>query len=298
MAKTKVRTFRVELAICLAAPVLVLAVIAIPGYGHIRKLKADIAMREFWLNDIPAIEHQLAAASRVLASYRVSSEGKDKVGELSLMLSRAATEQGVTVKSVMAEKSFAPETPYYLDYRIPLIGEGKLGSVVRTMDGLDQPVQCLRVSLLRLKGRMFQKPRVYDVEWVYQARFVSTSAPEGKMLAGKMEDHLATLNGAIATLETIAKEKKRPLDTGTLDKRDVIVPDTPVGVMETPISFRLTGIVRDGNRSLALTDRGVVGVGDSIDGYEITAIGNDGIVVESPTGRKERVFLYKNEAKP
>lgn len=79
----------------------------------------------------------------------------------------------------------------------------------------------------------------------------------------------------------------------------MVVPDEPVVVIaEAPPAFRLTGIVRDGNRPLAMTDRGLVGVGDSVDGFRIRTIGNDYITVESPTGRKTRVTLYKSEAEP
>jgi hypothetical protein len=59
--------------------------------------------------------------------------------------------------------------------------------------------------------------------------------------------------------------------------------------------FALTGIVQDMKNPLALTDRGLFGVGDRVDGYEIVAIGNDHVLVLGANGRTETVKLYADD---
>ncbi len=299
MSKPKIRAFRFELAICIGAPIVVLLAIAIPGASHIRTVKNDILQRKALLDEIPVIEHRLSVANQVMAPYRVKNGGKDKSGELSQQVNKAALDEGIKVKAVNAEKVALPESPYSLDYRVSMSGEGGLGAMVRMMDALDRPGQCIRVSSVRLRAKTIIPRPVYDADWQFQYRYIPSVAAPVAAVPGGVDELIKRLGVAVDVLKGLGKGSRKVLDTAKLENRKAAVVLQPVPVApDTPVSFRLHGIAEDGRVSLALTDRGVFGVGDSVDGYRIIKVAKDHIIVESKQGRQELISLYKNEVNP
>lgn len=299
MAKPKFRAFRFELAICIGAPLVVLLAIAIPGYVHIRSVKSDIRAREVLLDEIPVMERRLLVVSQMLAPYRVKNGGKDKIGELQQQVNKLAEEQGVKVKSVNAEKVAVPDSPSSMDYQVSLAGEGGLVGTIRMMDALDQPVQCLKVASVKLRAKSILPHPVYDAEWLFQYRFIPSKTVEEKAPRGGVAQPFQKLGDAVEAMKGLGKGRGRALDMARLESRMTAVAKEPEPVIpETPVSFRLHGIAEDGRGSLALTDRGVFGVGDSIDGYRVIQVAKDHIIVQSRQGRRELVPLYTNEANP
>jgi type II secretory pathway component PulC len=59
--------------------------------------------------------------------------------------------------------------------------------------------------------------------------------------------------------------------------------------------FVLNGIIRDKKNPLAMTDRGLFGVGDTVDGYKILSIADDQVMVQGDSGRQETVKLYSEK---
>lgn len=298
MAKPRVRAFWFELAICIGAPLVVLLAIAIPGTSHIRTVKNDIRQREALLNEIPAIEHRLLGAKQALDPYRAKNGGKDKSGELSQLVNKAAVDEGIKVKAVNSEKVVIPESLNSLDYRVTASGEGGLSSVIRMMDALDQPIQCFKVASVKLRAKSILPRPVYDAEWQFQYRYLPAKTAVAMAPAGGVAELLKRLGVAVDTLNGLGKDKGKLLDTAKLASRKAAVQESIAVVPDTPLSFKLHGIAEDGRGSLALTDRGVFGVGDSVDGYRIITVAKDHIIVESKQGRRELISLYKSEVNP
>lgn len=299
MAKPKIRAFRFELAICIGVPMVVLLAIAIPGYVHIRTVKKEIQIQQSLLDEIPVIDSRLSMMKKILVSYRVKNGGKDKIGELSQLVNKTAVDQNIKVKSVNAEKVVLPDSPHSMDYHVAMGGECGLVGAIRMMDALDLNTYCSKVASLKMRAKSFMPQPVYDADWQFQYRYLPSKISEVGAPAGGGAEMLKKLGVAIDELNGFGKDKGTVLNTARLESRKVVVAQEPVPVEpEQPITFRLNGIAEDGRGSLALTDRGVFGVGDTIDGYKIVKVAKDHIVVESKKGRREIVSLYKSEASP
>jgi hypothetical protein len=299
MAKPKMRAFRFELAICIGVPIVVLLAIAIPGYFHIRTVKNEIQMQQSLLDEIPVIDSRLSMMKKILVSYRVKNGGKDKIGELSQLVNKTAIDQNIKVKSVNAEKVVLPDSSHSMDYHVAMSGEGGLVGAIRMMDTLDQNTLCFKVASLKMRAKSFMPQPVYDAEWQFQYRYLPSKISEARAPSGGGAELFKRMGVAIDELNGFGKDKGTVLNTAKLESRKVVVTQEPVFVEpEKPMLFRLNGIAEDGRGPLALTDRGVFGVGDSIDGCKIVKVAKDHIVVESKKGRREMVSLYKSEASP
>lgn len=299
MAMLKAKAVRVELAICLLAPIVALAVIAIPGYGHIRQLKRDVTSQARLLDEIPLQRQGVEAATKALGPYRMRNGGKDKSGELSLQVSQAASREGITIKSVNADKVIPAPSPACVEYRIAMAGEGTLGPVIRVLDELDRPVQCLKVVSFRLRAKAFIPQTLYDVDTVFVSDSLLSTDVAASPLQGGLEARLGRVHEGVLAVEAKGKVRKPVLDTRKIDRRKLEIKEEVAPVLvDAPVGFRLNGVIRDGQKPLALTDRGVFGVGDSIDGYRIIKVADDHIVVMGRLGQQEKVPLYSTEAKP
>ena len=298
MNRSIFKDVQTELAACLLMPVVVLLLIAVPGHLYVAKLKRGVERKGLELAEIPLLAHKLDRATRLLAPYRLRDASKDHGGEMSQLASQPATEQGVTVKSVNAEKLLPAESPCCLDYRIAMTGEGPLGAVVRTMDVLDHPSECFRVVSLQLKAKSFSPPVLYDAAWVFRIRYLAPKSAPPVAVPADMEPILKRADANSASLEGVARRHAAFLTTGRLDRRKGIVAEDQVEVPEGPLPFRLNGIVRNGHMPLALTDHGVQGEGSVIEGYRIIRVGEDHVIVIGPQGRQEKVPLYKAEDQP
>lgn len=299
MMRLTLRDVRVELALCLLAPALVLAVVMIPGFWQIGKMKGSVAKRSELLSEIPMLEFKLAKSIQALGSYRVHNGGKDKSGELSLQTSQPATEQGVTVKTVNTEKLGPAETPAALDYRVAMSGEGSLTSIICTLGMLERPVQCFKATSVRLRAKTFTPPMAYDIDCIFMSRCLVSRQDELAPPKGGMSEAVKTLDSALVALGSLAKASPPVLDTRRINTRKgIIIEEAEEATPEGPVPFRINGIVRNGRLPLVMTDRGVVAQGAVLDGYRILKIADDHVLVVSPQGRQEKLMLYQAEAQP
>jgi hypothetical protein len=200
------------------------------------------------------------------------------------------------VKSINVEK-IAPQVAVSCnDYRIQVSGEGRMGSVVGWLDELDQPARCFRVAQLKMRPLKLGPSQVYELETVINARAIAMLSSPGEEWPGRIEPALDKLNALIVAVNILVKTKWQELDTRTLDERDRCAKeDTAVCAPLAPLSLKLNGIVKDGHKSLALTERGVFEEGDILDGYRILNISTDHIVVVDGEGLQTMVRLYKSE---
>jgi hypothetical protein len=299
MTKPKVKAVRIELMICLLAPIVVLVLIALPGFGYVRQLRQEVDKQAAFLDKIPLQESRLKQAAKVLSPYRMLDGGKDLSGELSLQVSQAGTDKGVTIKSVNAEKVVPSPNPAFLEYRITMAGEGSLGAFIRTLEELSRPVKCHKVASLRLRAKTFIPQTIYDVDTVFVSDSLVSLEAGVSPLSGSQSELLARLREGTLAVEAKANVRPPVLDTRKIDRRKIEIKDEVAPVIsDEAVGFRVTGIIQDKRDPLVLLDRGVFGVGDTVDGYKIVNISKDHIVVVGRQGRQELIPLYKNEAKP
>jgi hypothetical protein len=295
MRKGKIRLFRIELATCLLVPVAVLLLIALVGYGTVVREKAKALRPAGLLEEVPLLESRLAAAHKALGGFRALNGGKEN-GEWSHRVSQAALLKGSTVTSVNVEKISPPAILSCNDYHIQVSGEGRMGAVLGWVDELDQPARCFRVAMLKIRPAKSASSSVYELEMVINARTIAMHSQPGQEWTGPFEPGLAKLNALTVAVNELAKTKWCELDTHVVDAREVRVSEGKVATpVVGPLVLKLTGIVRDGRTPLALTDLGVFGEGEAIDGAKVLHVGVDHIVIVDREGREKVFKLYKNE---
>lgn len=294
-----IRNVKVELALCLLAPVVVLILIAAPGYWAIGRMNQAIARRVAVITDIPLLQMHLAKGVKVLAPYRMHNAGKEKGGAIAQQFNQVAAEEGVTIKSVNAERVAAVNgNQAFSDYHVAMSGDGHLNAIVKTMDSLNKPGQCFRVQSLRLRYKAGVS-LIYDVDWSYVVRCLTEEKTEQPFGGGSVEPLLTRLIAGNTALEARMKSSRPPLDVSPLDRRTGVTIETVEPVMpDGPVPFRLTGVVRDGRQPMALTDQGIIVEGGVVAGFRITKVADDHVIVVSPQGRKEVVPLYRTEVEP
>lgn len=295
MRKGKIRLFRVELATCLLVPLMVLLAIFLCGYGYVIREKRAVMRPAALIQEVPLLESRLSLAQKALSNFRMSNGGKEN-GEWSHRVSQAASVKGVAVKSINVEKIVPQIAVSCNDYRIQVCGEGRMAAVVGWLDELDQPARCFRVAQLKMRPLKLGLAQVYEVETVITARAIAMLSSPGEEWPGRIEPALEKLNALIVAINQLAKTKWPELDTRTLDERDRCVKEErPSSTPLAAFSLKLNGIVKDGHTSLALTDRGVFGEGDTLEGYRILKVAADHIVVVEGEGRQTVVRLYEGE---
>lgn len=297
MIRLKISEFRVELAICAVVPLIVLITIALVGYGFIGREKRENMRHVALLDEIPLLEAQLVAAQKSLSGFRISNGGNDN-SELSYRVSQAAIAKGVGVKSIRSEKVVPEVAVSCNDYHVQVSGDGPLAALIGWLDVLDQPARGLKVMALRLRPVKAGSSSLYEGESVVHARSLAMHSQPGEMIKGSLEPALAKLTSLVSAVNALAKAKWTELDTSGLDAREdsnAVMASVPPMVS---LSLKLSGIINDEHKPLALTDRGLLGEGDVVDGYRVIRVGIDQIVVENGAGQQISVPLYRAEANP
>ena len=295
MRKGKIRLFRVELATCLLVPLVVLLAVSICGFAFAARAKKAVIEPSALLEEVPLLESRLSLAQKALSNFRINNGGKEN-GEWSHRVSQAASVKGVVVKSINVEKITTQAGTSCNDYRIQVSGEGRMAAVVGWLDELDQPARCFRVTQIKMRFLKSGPSQVYEVEAVINARAMTMHSPPGEEWLGRIGPALEKLNGLIVSVNLMAKTKWPELDTHLLDERDRSFKEKkPELTPLAPFSLKLNGIVKDGRKSLALTEKGVFEEGDIMEGFRILNVATDHIVVVDGEGHQTMVPLYKSE---
>lgn len=288
----KLKPVRVELAVCILGPLVVLAAILVPGRLYCRHLGQVVAERKAGLEQAPKLETQLAEARAVVTPLVTGGAEGDRPSELTLMAEKAAQAAGFSTRSVNVTKM--GEGTGWVDYRIAIQGGGPMKSVVALLDTFDEPSRRARTGGVSLRAGGFGPGVPFDGEITVVSRTIAPAATSGAFVAGRpvtaaqaagQADRLRQLTAAI---KTWADQPRAPLVMPTP------VVTKPAGAMEhseTTVPFKLNGIARDKRNPLALTDRGVLGVGDQIDGYTVREVEEDHVVVTGPDGKPQKVGM-------
>ena len=300
MNRGKVKTGHLELAICIAVPLLVVFVLMLAGFFYGRKQERILAQRANLLSLIPVLEQKSGIAHKALKPFVASGEGKDMAADLSLCVSDAAQKHGFLIHSSNVEKQVEPGMGAWTDYKLTLSGEGTLTSLIAMLDYLGQPQRRFRATQVSLKTTQLIPETTCSVDLVLMSRVVVDrngdigNGPVGAMTPIKAEEIGVRLGKATEAVSSWVAEPVASLSLKNLQNRVVSVPATPAQVeVEPQVSFHLTGVVGNKSSPMIMTDRGVFGVGDEVDGFKIESINADKVSVVSKSGRRETVRLSK-----
>lgn len=298
MIRPKIKVFRVDLAICLLVPLLILVLVSLIGYGVVGSEKKRVLQVMAMLDEVPLLETQLAAAQKVLVHFRMINGSKENA-EWSHRVTREALARGVEVKSINTDKVHTQSVVSCNDYRVLVSGEGRLDAVLDWLDELDQPARCFKVSSLKMRAVKVVPRFLYEVEGVLNARSIAQHSQLGNATEGLIEGALVRLRALVGVANTLVRTKRQKLDTSRVEARERMHKDELRPVVKlTPMAVKLTGIVKDGKKPMALTDRGVLGEGDALGGGRVFRIGADHIVIENVAGQQEVIQLYHEGATP
>ena len=290
----KLRSAQTELAVCILGPLLVLAVVTIPGRVYCRHLQRDLSTKEALLARLPGVEKQVAEAKKELGPF-VANADDDKASQLTLAVGQAAQTQGFVTRSVNVEKQAGPESETWSDYRVTLGGEGVLRSVIAMLDSLENPSRHFRVAQVTLRTTGVDPETMYAGEVVLMSRSVSPTAQAGVALPaqGAIQAHFDEMGGRLDALVSSIRagsDKRAPLILRGMECRNALA--AVEAAQEVPLSLKLNGVVKDVQHPLALTDRGVLTVGDEVDGFKVTAIAKDRVELVNKQGQRSTVTLY------
>jgi hypothetical protein len=299
MKPSKLRAGRLELVVCIVAPLLLLAGIAIPGHLYCRHLGQKLQERQASLEQVPEMERQLAAALQVLQPFAVASVEGDKASELTLTTEEAAQNFGFVTRAVNVEKPAGAGTEAWSDYKVMFNGAGNIKSIIGMLEFLEHPARRFQVSQVTLNAKGFIPEPTYDGSVVLTSRTIGPAGSgvgngSDRLLTAAQGAELATRLGQLtAAVKTRVEEKRTPLVIALRSepRREPVKVEQP-----RPVAlFVLNGIIRDKKNPLAMTDRGLFGVGDTVDGYRIISIADDQVMVQGESGHQDVVKLYSEK---
>jgi hypothetical protein len=291
---------RIELAVCILGPLLVLAGVTVPGRLYCRHWDENLKARSTWLERLPEMEAHVEQARRTLLLFGTHDPAADRGSELTLAANKAAKVQGVVLRSVNVDRQQPGDgSDGLMDYRVTLSGEAALSSIIAMLDALERPPERCRVAHVTLRSRGGQPEETYEGDMVLVARTVaagasSSTASDAPAPTWSQIDGLGDrLRSAGISIRAWAGEQRPPLKLeGLLNRKAPVAIAAPVEGVSLPLSIKLSGVIWGGKRPLAITDRGVFGVGDEVGGYTIGAIAEDHVELTDRRGRREKVSLY------
>jgi hypothetical protein len=300
MNSSKVKTGHWELAVCLIVPPVVIIAILLCGFVYERKQEQLLTQRGNLLGLIPGLEQTKRRAQQVLKPFIVPGVVKDRAADLSLCVSDAAQKFGFVIGSSSVEKHSDPGAGVWMDYKVTLSGEGPLTSLIAFLDYLGQPQRRFRAAQVSLRTLRLIPETTCSADLVLISRVVtdrngnSGVAQVIDISPAMAADIGVKLDKTVAGVKGWLAEPVTALPLKNLQNRTPFIPPDPSQVeVDSQVSFRLTGVVREKNNPMIMTDKGVFGVGDEVDGFKVEAISEDKVTVVSKGGRRETVRLYK-----
>ena len=302
MNHSKVKTGHWELAVCLIVPPVVIIVMLLCGFVYERKQERLLTQRSSLLSQIPGLEQTKRMAQQVLKPFIVPGVAKDRAADLSLCVSDAAQKFGVVVGSSSVEKQGDSGGGVWIDYKVTLSGEGPLTSLIAFLDYLGQPQRRFRAAQVSLRTLRLIPETTCSADLVLISRVVadrngnSGVGQVGDITPAMAADIEVKLDKTVAGVKGWLAEPVTALSLKNLQNRTPFIPPDPSQVeVDSQVSFRLTGVVREKNNPMIMTDKGVFGVGDEVDGFKVEAINEDKVTVVSKGGRRETVRLYREK---
>lgn len=282
-----------DVVISVLAPLVVLAAVIIPGRIYCLSKSQSLAAREACIEQVPVMEVQLAEARRVLREFTETEAGVDKASELTLVAEKASQEFGFTTRAANVTKQASPDTERWADYQLMINGGGSLKSIIGMLDYLENPVHRFQAKQVVLKANSIGASSQYEGSVVLSTRVLqpvpAASKPKRAITTAQAMEQSERFNRLTIGLKSWLSEKRDPLLASNSSRTTV----NPIAQSLKPSRvFVLNGIARDSRNPLAMTDRGVFGIGEKVDGYTIVDISNDQVILSDSNGRREVVTLY------
>lgn len=299
MSHGKVKTGHWELAICLTVPIVVIAAICLSRFVYCGKQEKLLAQRADLLNLIPVLEQKLGAGQKALMPFVAPGAAKDMAADLSLCVSDAAQRYGLLIRSSSIEKQVGADSGAWADYKMILTGEGPLTSLIAMLDYLGQPQRRFRTVRVNFKTTQLTPETSGLVDLILVSRVMADRsdnngpAQMGAITLVMAENFGTKLSKSTEGVNAWFAGSAQSLSLKNLQSRATHVPTDTVQIkVESQVSFHLTGVIRDKKSPMIMTDRGLFGVGDEVDGFKIESIGADTVILVSQSGRREILRLY------
>lgn len=298
MSLRKIQRGRLELTFVILSPIAVFALIQALEYGNCRRLERELATRRLWLKLVPEMEQRLDAVRQQMGEAFRAVDDADGSSDLTMRVNRLAQESGFAARTVKLTKIAQPEGGggVCADYHVVVGGEGTIPALTGFLDACERTgPRPFRVVRGRVESRPSSPEPLYDAEFGMVSRALhGEKDPPAAAMAGfhLREAEVARRGSEIDRLmETIRRRglaQVGPLPIAKFRDRPAL---RVAEAVEAP--FRLTGVIRDAKKPLAMTDKGLLGVGDEMGGFRIVEIRSDKVVVETPGGGRVLVELYK-----
>lgn len=299
MSLRKIQRGRLELTGIILFPIALLGLIHAVAFIHGRRLEREIALRRLHLRLVPTMEKRFDGARERMKPFMDAEDGVDGSSELTMRVSRGAQESGFATRAVKLEKLPAAEGGAWTDYKVVASGEGTLQALTRFLDDCERiGPRPFRVTQARIAARSLSPETVYDAEFELMLRALHCDKAAAKPVLpvfGARLDEVAIAKSAARVDGLLdAIQKRQRSQPGLLPLAKLTGRQSAYGPAEArEAPFRLTGVIRDAKKPLALTDQGLMGVGEERDGFRVIEIRDDAVVVEKPQGGRIVMKLYQ-----
>lgn len=303
MRQWKLRTGRLELGVLLGGPVVVLCLVLGPWMLYARSAGQAIERRSERLIQCEAVERCVQRAEGVLAVHHLSNGGKERAVEINQKVNKVAGDEGLVVKSANVEKLTPEGMAWCADFKTDVRAEGPMPAWIRSLDVWERGAP----GLSAIQGRWRLSALLPEPRYEGELKLATRSLVKGGIGKPVLDarDRAAVLRACsrldvqVSAMQDGLGRRWPSLDLRRLRGRIPMVrPERDPEAPEAEPDFRLNGVAMDGRKPLAMTDRGVVGVGDVLGGFTVMTVGVDFIEVRSARGTMYRVPLYRNGKAP
>lgn len=282
----------------LIVPVLIVLGCALPAFYYLKRLDRDCEQRSRLLQvvaDRDTLMEEGHASLKPLVE--ASPVPADLAAELTQQANEMGRKSGFAIQSVTVEEQPPIGPGVVVCALIRVQGAGTLPQLLRFLDAFESQVRRFKVVDLKFKASTLH-PVVYDATCAilaaqFKAPSVAVSADSSPL--GDPVPALKTAGDRLA--HSIAALKAMQASRPALSIEDskvaaVVVEETARATAELG-ELKLYGIIQKPGNPMALTDQGVKGIGEAVDGGgKIEAIGNESVTVVDGKGQRHVVKLY------
>ncbi len=279
----------------IACPLLILFGFTITAHVRLGRIEEDQARRTALLKTLASVEPALHAGEAAARPFiaAVTSAG-DLTAELTQRASEVAQKSGFVVQSVTVDKPDASAGGCVAGGVLKVQGNGSVSQIERFMDAFESVPMRFSAGEMKLRARSLQPP-VYDATIAIRTCEYTgnKSSPQPVKSDAEMRADMSQLAARLTKGSAAFQDKVAQYSTHRLEMPANPQPGGARTSDRNLTGFHLTGIIRHPVNPLALTDDGVKGIGDSVGGGKIVAIGDDSVTIADASGKRLVVRLYQ-----
>lgn len=284
------------LAAFVIIPIVIVVGCAAPAFVYFKRVESDCDRRARLLQVAGDMEKVLQSGQDCVAALvaRGPAAG-DMNAELTQLANEIGQKSGFAVQSVTVNEQPVTGAGIVAPGLVHVKGSGTLPQLLRFIDAFESQSHRFKIVDLKLGAGTLQ-PAVYEATCDIMAvqfkapRFPAASrgdltinpVPGMRSAGDRLARAAAALNAMAFSRPTLRIEDAKVASTVTGDS-------SPSAVFG---ELRLYGVVQKAANPLALTDQGVKGIGETVDGGTIAAIDADSVTVVDGKGQRHVVRLY------